>query len=62
MANCGISEYTTVVRLYTKVVLYGLSSFNKITKCIINPLRDIRICLWVLFLGLKFNKFLGDYL
>ena len=31
-------------------------------KCIINPLRDISICLWVSFLGLKFNKFLGDYL
>ena len=29
---------------------------------IINLLRDICICLWVLFLGLKFNKFLGDYL
>ena len=61
--NChGISEYTTVARLYTTVALYGLSGFNEITKCIINLLRDIRICLWVSFLGLKFNKFLGDYL
>ena len=55
-------EYTTVARLYTTVALYDLSGFNEITKCIINPLRDIRICLWVSFLGLKFNKFLGDYL
>ena len=47
---------------YTTVALYGLSGFNEITKCIINPLRDIRICLWVSFLGLNFNKFLGDYL
>ena len=54
--------HTTVARLYTTVALYGLSGFNEITKCIINQLRDIRICLWVSFLGLKFNKFLGDYL
>ena len=44
------------------VALYSLSAFDGITKCIINPLRDMRICLWVSFLGLKFKKFLGDYL
>ena len=48
--------------VYITVALYGLSTFHEITKCIINPLRHIRICLWVSFLGLKFNKFLGDYL
>ena len=57
-----VSEYIAVARLYTTVALYGLSAFNEITKCIINSLHDICICLWVLFLGLKFNKFLGDYL
>ena len=51
-----------IARLYTTVALYSLSAFNDITKCIINLLRDIHICLWVSFLGLKFNKFLGDYL
>ena len=61
-SSCGISEYITVAKLYTTVALYGLSGFNEITKCIINPLRDIRICLWVSFLGLNFYKFLGDYL
>ena len=45
----GISEYTTVARLYTTIALYGLSGFNEITKCIINPLCDVRICLWVSF-------------
>ena len=47
---------------YTTVALYDLSAFNEITKCIISLLRDIRICLWVSFLGLNFYKFIGDYL
>ena len=56
----GIPRFAVVK--VTTVALYGLSGFNEITKCIINPLHDMRICLWVSFLGLKFNKFLGGYL
>ena len=54
--------HSEVASYNSEVALYGLSGFNEITKCIINPLRDIGICLWVSFLGLKFIKFLGDYL
>ena len=35
--------YTTVAKLYTTVALYGLSGFNEITECIINPLCDISV-------------------
>ena len=58
----NIPQLQGYICTYATVALYSLSAFNEITKCIINPLRDIRICLWVSFLGLKFNKFLGNYL
>ena len=46
----------------TTVALYGLTASKGITKCIINLLHDIRICLWVLFLGRSLINILGDYL
>ena len=41
-----------------------VSTLNRITKCINNPVHDIQymFCLWDSFLGLKLYKFLSDFI
>ena len=55
MANCGIYGPCTVV-------LYGLSAFNRIMKCINNPVHDTCVSALGFVLDLKFYyKFLSNF-
>ena len=45
--SCGIQQNIPHLQGYIPQLpsLYSLSAFNEFTKCVINPLRDIHICL-----------------
>ena len=62
ISSYTVYQNTPQLQGYIPQLPYAACLTNEITKYIINPLCDIHICLWVSFLGLKFNKFLGDYL